>query len=97
MCLYEKQIKMEQAVDVHTLVHKCTTINMYVVHTLNLTYTCIAPYTKNKPQEIKSMTSITKLNKINFFHSIQVFVKMTIFDEDRIVQITVHIQFNHIT
>ena len=42
MCLYEKQIKMEQAVDVHTLVHKCTTINMYVVLILNLTYTCIA-------------------------------------------------------
>ena len=63
----KNKIKMEQAVDVHTLVHKCTTINMYVVLILNLTYTCIAPYTKNKPQEIKSMTSITKLNKINFF------------------------------
>ena len=38
----KNKIKMEQAVDVHTLVHKCTTINMYVVHILNLTYTCIA-------------------------------------------------------
>ena len=42
MCLYYKQIQMDQAVDVHTLTHKCTTINMYVVLILNLTYTCIA-------------------------------------------------------
>ena len=69
----KNKIKMEQAVDVHALVHKCTTINMYVVLILNLTYTCIAPYTK-------AWRQLQKLNKINFFHSIQVFVKMTIFD-----------------
>ena len=89
MCLYEKQIKMEQAVDVHTLVHKCTAIehvcSPYLK--LNIYLYCFT----------KAWRQLQKLNKINFFHSIQVFVKMTIFDEDRIVHISVHIQFNHIT